>query len=87
MGRIFGAERFAQKLSGIVDAAIFHFDNDLNGYPRSLSASATIAWHFLPSWRAVVTGVWSETPFASHQIETLAKVVYNGHYVSTRKVE
>jgi hypothetical protein len=87
MGRVFGVQRFSTKLSAMLDASYFHFDNALNGYPRSISASGSIGWDFLPSWRAVVTGVISETPFASHQIETLAKVVYNGRYVSTRKVD
>ena len=87
MARLFGVQRISQKLSAIVDASVFQFDYDLNGYPRSLSASATLGWDFLPAWRAVITGVVSETPFASHQVETLAKVVYSGHYVSTRKVD
>jgi len=87
MGRVFGVERFTTKLSAILDVSYYHFDNDLNGYPRSVSASGSIGWDFAPSWRAVVTGVLSETPFASHQIETLAKLVYNGRYVSTRKVD
>ena len=87
MARIFGAQRIAQQISGVIDASLFEFDNDVNGYPRSLSASASVSWSFRPSWRAVVTGVLSETPFVSHQFETLAKLVYSGHYINTRKVD
>jgi hypothetical protein len=87
MARLFGVQRIAQKLSAIVDASLFQFDYDLNGYPRSLSASATLGWDFLPAWRAVVTGVVSETPFGIHQLETLVRVTYSGHHVSTRKVD
>lgn len=87
MARVFGVQRFAQKLSGMVDASLFEFDYDVNGYPRSVSASATVAWDVTPSWRAVVTSVISETPFVSHQLEMLAKLVYNGRYVSTRKAD
>jgi hypothetical protein len=87
MARAFGVERLTTTLSAIIDVSYYHFDNDLNGYPRSVSASGSIGWDFAPSWRAVVTGVLSETPFASHQVETLAKLVYNGRYVSTRKVD
>jgi hypothetical protein len=87
MGRIFGMQRFSGKISAIVDASAFHFDNALNGYTRSVSASGTLGWDISPAWRAVVTGVISETPFATHQIETLAKLIYNGRYTSTRKVD
>lgn len=87
MGRIFDVQRFTTKLSAMLDASLYRFDYDVNGYPRSVSASATLGWDFLPAWRAVVTGVISETPFVAHQFETLATLVWSGHYVSTRKVD
>jgi hypothetical protein len=87
MGRAFGVQRFTTKVSAVLDVSVFHFENPINGFDRSLSASGTLGWDFLPAWRAVLTGVVSQTPFATHQIETLLKLVYNGRYVATRKVD
>ena len=58
------------------DAAIYFFDADVNGERRSYIAAATLAWSFLPRWRAVVTGIGSVTPFAERRFEGMAKLVY-----------
>jgi hypothetical protein len=34
-----------------------------------------------PSWRAVLTGMANSTPFATHQIEGLLKIVYDGRVI------
>jgi len=78
MGRAFGWQTVTTKIRVVADLDGYTLDQQLNGQNRSYFASGSLVYDVAPAWRAVLTGMANMTPYATHQIEGLLKVVYDG---------
>jgi hypothetical protein len=76
----FFAGREWRGISGTLDLLGYFFESDVNGQPRSLTATATLAYEFLRGWKAALTGTAGSTPFLERQFEMMAKIVYEQTY-------
>jgi len=85
MGRAFGWQTVTTKIRVVVDFDVYDLDQPLNGQNRSFFASGSLVYDLAPAWRAVLTGMDNVTPYATHQMEGLLKIVYDGGHV-VRKV-
>jgi hypothetical protein len=75
-GRLFAVQRFTPDFFLTADLDGYFLNHSVNGGVRSISASASASYVFVPHWRAVLTGTAGSTPFFSSQFQVLAKVVY-----------
>ncbi len=78
--RLFGARQLAAAVTGTLDLMAYFFDKDVNGEPRSLAATATLAYEFARGWRAALAGTAGSTPFLKTQLEIMAKLAYEQTY-------
>jgi hypothetical protein len=78
MGRVFGWHVVTTKIRAVANFDAYSLDRSVNGQDRSFFASASLVYDVAPAWRAVLTGMNNVTPYATHQIEGLIKVVYDG---------
>ena len=78
MGRAFGWRTITTKIRVVADFDAYDLDQPLNAQKRSFFGSGSLVYDVAPAWRAVLTGMANMTPYASHQIEGLLKVVYDG---------
>ncbi|HUK65216.1 MAG TPA: hypothetical protein VLV17_00205 [Anaeromyxobacteraceae bacterium] len=84
--RLFGARELMPALTGTLDLMAYFFNQDVNGEPRSLAATATLAYGFARGWRAALAGTAGSTPFMERQFEIMGKLVYEQTY-ATREVK
>jgi hypothetical protein len=75
-GRLFAIQRFTPNFFLAADVDGYFLNHSVNGGVRSISASASASYLFLPHWRAVLTGTAGSTPFFSGQFQMIARVVY-----------
>jgi hypothetical protein len=78
MGRAFGWQTITTKIRVVADFDAYDLDQPLNAQKRSFFGSGSLVYDVAPAWRAVLTGMANMTPYATHQIEGLLKVVYEG---------
>jgi hypothetical protein len=78
MGRAFGWQTITPKIRVVVDLDGYVLDQQLNGQDHSYFGSGSLVYDLAPAWRAVLTGMANMTPYATHQIEGLLKIVYDG---------
>jgi hypothetical protein len=78
MGRVFGWRTITTKIRVVADFDAYDLDQPLNAQNHSFFGSGSLVYDVAPAWRAVLTGMTNMTPYASHQIEGLLKVVYDG---------
>lgn len=78
MGRAFGWQTVTSKIRVVADFDVYGLDQAINGYDRSFFGSGSLVYDVAPAWRAVLTGMDNVTPYATHQIEGLLKVIYDG---------
>jgi hypothetical protein len=78
MGRVFGWHVVTTKIRAVANLDAYSLDRSVNGQDRSFFASASLVYDVAPAWRAVLTGMNNVTPYATHQIEGLIKIVYDG---------
>ena len=78
MGRAFGWQTITTKIRVVADFDAYDLDRPLNGQDRSFFASGSLVYDLAPAWRTVLSGMANMTPYASHQIEGLLKVIYDG---------
>ena len=81
MGRAFGWQTITSKIRVVADFDAYHLDEPLNGQKSSFFGSGSLVYDVAPAWRAVLTGMDNVTPYATHQIEGLLKIVYDGGHV------
>jgi hypothetical protein len=81
MGRAFAWQTVTTKIRVVADFDVYDLDQPLNGQNRSFFASGSLVYDLAPAWRAVLTGMDNVTPYATHQIEGLLKIVYDGGHV------
>ena len=81
MGRAFGWHTITTKIRVVADFDVYHLDEPLNGQKGSFFGSGSLVYDVLPAWRAVLTGMGNMSPYATHQIEGLLKIVYDGGHV------
>jgi hypothetical protein len=81
MGRAFGWQVVTTKIRVVADFDVYDLDQPLNGQNRSFFGSGSLVYDVAPAWRAVLTGMDNVTPYATHQIEGLLKIVYDGGHV------
>jgi hypothetical protein len=79
LGRVFGAKEW-NAFSVTLDGLAYFFEKDVNGQPRSLTATGTLAYAFFPGWKAAVAGTAGTTPYLERQFEIMAKLVYEQTY-------
>jgi hypothetical protein len=78
MGRAFGWQTITTKIRLVADFDVYHLDESINGQDRSFFGSGSLVYDVAPAWRAVLTGMDNVTPYATHQIEGLLKIIYDG---------
>jgi hypothetical protein len=78
MGRAFGWQTITTKIRVVADFDVYDLDQAINGQNRSFFGSGSLVYDVAPAWRAVLTGMDNVTPYATHQIEGLLKVIYDG---------
>ncbi|MGA7743342.1 MAG: hypothetical protein ABSF35_00825 [Polyangia bacterium] len=78
MGRAFGWQTITTKIRVVADFDAYDLDQPLNGQDRSYFGSGSLVYDMAPAWRAVLTGMDNVTPYATHQIQGLLKIVYEG---------
>ncbi|HJX63144.1 MAG TPA: hypothetical protein VJ860_04240 [Polyangia bacterium] len=81
MGRAFAWRTITTKIRVVADFDVYDLDQRLNGQNRSFFGSGSLVYDVAPAWRAVLTGMDNVTPYATHQIEGLLKIVYDGGHV------
>ena len=81
MGRAFAWQTITTKIRVVADFDVYDFDQRLNGQDRAFFGSGSLVYDLAPAWRAVLTGMDNVTPYATHQIEGLLKIVYDGGHV------
>jgi hypothetical protein len=81
MGRAFAWRTITTKIRVVADFDVYDLDQRLNGQKRSFFGSGSLVYDVAPAWRAVLTGMDNVTPYATHQIEGLLKIVYDGGHV------
>ena len=81
MGRLFAWQIITTRIRVVADLDAYHLGRELNGQTRSLFASGSVVYDFSRSWRAVLTGMANSTPYATHQMEGLLKIVWDGHLI------
>ena len=81
MGRVFGWQTITTKIRVVADFDAYDLDQRLNGQDRSFFGSGSLVYDVAPAWRAVLTGMDNVTPYTTHQIEGLLKIVYDGGHV------
>jgi hypothetical protein len=81
MGRAFGWQTITTKIRVVADFDGYHLDEPLNGQNRSFFGSGSLVYDVAPAWRAVLTGMGNMSPYATHQVEGLLKIVYDGGHV------
>jgi hypothetical protein len=81
MGRAFAWQTVTTKIRVVADFDVYDLDQPLNGQDRSFFASGSLVYDVASAWRAVLTGMDNVTPYATHQIEGLLKIVYDGGHV------
>jgi hypothetical protein len=81
MGRAFAWQTITTKIRVVADFDVYDFDQRLNGQDRSFFGSGSLVYDVAPAWRAVLTGMDNVTPYTTHQIEGLLKIVYDGGHV------
>ena len=84
--RLFGTHELYRAVTGTLDLMAYFFNQDVNGQPRSLAATATVAYAFARGWRAALAGTAGSTPYLERQFEIMAKLVYEQTY-ATREVK
>ena len=78
MGRAFGWQTITTKIRVVADFDVYDLDQPLNGQDRSFFGSGSLVYDVAPAWRAVLTGMDNVTPYATHQIQGLLKIIYDG---------
>ncbi len=78
MGRVFAWQTINTKIRLVADFDAYDLDQPLNGQNRSFFGSGSLVYDVAPAWRAVLTGMENVTPYATHQMEGLLKVIYDG---------
>ncbi len=76
LGRVFATHRITERLFVACDGDVYFLQEPINGETRSLAASASVGWSFLPGWRASVSGVAGSDPTFDRRFELLARVGY-----------
>lgn len=77
LARLFAIRRLPRNFTVTIDLDGYWLDKSINGSPRSLVASATLAWAFSPSWNAMVAGSLGSTPLFDRRSEAVARLVYH----------
>jgi hypothetical protein len=80
LGRAFYANELLNRVTFTIDGMAYFFEKDVNGQPRSLTATGTLAYAFIPGWKAAVAGTAGTTPYLERQFEIMAKLVYEQTY-------
>jgi hypothetical protein len=81
LARLFGGHEFhALPVSATLDLYGYFFDRDVNGQPRSLTATGTLVYQFARAWKAALAGTAGTTPYLERQFEIMAKLVYEQTY-------
>jgi hypothetical protein len=81
MGRVFGWQTITPKARAVAELDAYHLGREVNGQTQSFFASGSVVYDLSRSWRAAVTGMANSTPYASHQLQGLVKVVYEGQII------
>ncbi len=77
--RLFAAKAL-REITGTLDLMGYFYDHDINGQPRSLTATATVAYALAGGWRATVAGTAGTTPYFQREFDIMAKLVYDQTY-------
>jgi hypothetical protein len=81
LARLFGGHDFhVLPVNITLDLLGYFFDRDVNGQPRSLTATGTVAYQFARAWKAALAGTAGTTPYLERQFEIMAKLVYEQTY-------
>jgi hypothetical protein len=81
MGRVFAWQTVTTNLRVVADLDGYHLGRELNGQTQSFFASGSVVYDLSPSWRTVLTGMANSTPYATHQLEGLLKIAYQGRVI------
>ncbi len=75
--RVWVVRPLSRTLSVSGDLSGFLFDHSINAVPRSFNATGSANYAFAPGWRAVLSGVFGDTPFFTHRFEIIARLAYD----------
>jgi hypothetical protein len=79
LARLFGAREW-NAISVTLDLLGYFFQKDVNGQPKSLTATGTVGYQFVRSWKVAVAGTAATTPYLERQFEIMGKLVYEQTY-------
>jgi len=75
--RVWAVRPLSRTLSLSGDVSGYWFNHSINSVPRSFSITASTNYAFAPGWRAVVSGIFGDTPFYSSRFEIIGRLAFD----------
>jgi hypothetical protein len=76
LARVFAVRRLRRDVTVTVDLDGYWLEREINATKRSLVATVTAGWAFLPNWEAMLAGSFGATPYFERRTEAIARVTY-----------
>jgi hypothetical protein len=78
--RLYVMFKILPTLVATLNGDAFYFTTPVNGRDWSLTGGGSVGWDFRPSWRLVLSGAGSSTPFIQGGWDAMVKLAYNASY-------